>query len=104
MILADENIDANMVSMLRSHGIEVSSVAENNRGISDAEVIELSKNPPKIILTEDKDFGEWVYAHNENEISVILLRYKVEDSQTILSLLLKLIETRGDDLFGKTHS
>lgn len=49
MILADENIDANMVSMLRSHGIKVSSVAENNRGISDAEVIELSKNPPKII-------------------------------------------------------
>ena len=101
MIIADENIDANMVSTLRSHGIEVFSIAENHRGVSDAEVIQLSKNPPKIILTEDKDFGEWVYAHNENEISVLLLRYKTQESEIIISLLLKLIETRGKDLFGK---
>lgn len=65
MILADENIDANLITFLRAEGIEVYSVRENHQGITDAEVIELSKHPPRIILTEDKDFGEWVYAHKE---------------------------------------
>jgi len=73
MILADEYIDGYLVSMLRSKNIEVCHIQDNHRGVSDKEVILLSKNPPRIILTEDKDFGEWVYAHNEKEISVILL-------------------------------
>jgi len=64
-------------------------------------VILLSKNPPSIILTEDKDFGEWVYAHQERNISVILLRYKVRETEDIISILLNLIQSKADDLFGK---
>ena len=91
MILADENIDAHMVSILR----------ENHRGIPDEEVISLSKEPPRIILTEDKDFGEWVYAHQEQNISVILLRYQAQESEQIISILLELLKNKGNDLSGK---
>jgi predicted nuclease of predicted toxin-antitoxin system len=101
MILADENIDAKMVSILRSKNIEVVHIKEDHRGVSDEEIIRLSKNPPRIILTEDKDFGEWVYAHKEHDISVILLRYSFQEAQDIVSLLLNLIESRGNDLYGK---
>jgi len=71
MILADENIDSHLVSILRSNNFEVSHIKEDYPGVSDKEVILLSKNPPRIILTEDKDFGEWVYSHKERNISVI---------------------------------
>ncbi|MDN5212210.1 DUF5615 family PIN-like protein [Fulvivirgaceae bacterium BMA12] len=101
MILADENIDFNIITHLRSKGIEVYSIKENHPGISDKQVITLSKNEPRIILTEDKDFGEWVYAHDEKGISVILLRYQFGDTDLILSILVELIESRKDDLFGK---
>jgi predicted nuclease of predicted toxin-antitoxin system len=101
MILADENIDTQMVSILRSRNIEVTHIKEDHRGISDEEVIQLSKTPPKIILTEDKDFGEWVYAHKEYDISVILLRYSFPQTENIVSILLNLLENRGKDLFGK---
>ena len=60
---------------------------ENHPGIADEQVIALSKDPPRIILTEDKDFGEWVYAHNEKYISVILLRYQYEETNLILNHL-----------------
>lgn len=60
MILADENIDH---SLIRESGIDVYSVYEEQRGITDKDIIEFSRNPPRIILTEDKDFGEWVFAH-----------------------------------------
>jgi len=101
MILADENIDTKIVSVLRSKNIEVIHIKENHQGVTDKEVISISKNPPRIILTEDKDFGEWVYAHNERDISVILLRYGFSEAQRIVSILLDLLEMRGNDLFGK---
>jgi predicted nuclease of predicted toxin-antitoxin system len=62
MILADENIDHSLIEAIREIGIEVLSIYEMNRGIKDEFIIELSRNPPRIILTEDKDFGEWVFA------------------------------------------
>lgn len=101
MILADENIDHRVIVALRKGGIQVLSVRESYQGISDAEVIELSKNPYRLILTEDKDFGEWVYAHNERTISVILLRYHISETQQIIDLLLSLILDKGERLFGK---
>jgi len=101
MILADENIDTQLVSILRSSNIEVSHIKEDHRGVSDVEVIRISKEPPRIILTEDKDFGEWVYAHKEQNISVILLRYAFQELPKIVSILINLLESRGDDLYGK---
>jgi predicted nuclease of predicted toxin-antitoxin system len=58
MILADENIDARIISFLRASKIKIYSIIENNPGISDEEVILLAKENNQIILTEDKDFGE----------------------------------------------
>ena len=67
MILADENISQEIILALRNIGIEVYSIYETNRGISDDEIIQLSRNPPRIILTEDKDFGEWVFSHHTRQ-------------------------------------
>ena len=67
----------------------------------DEAVIALSKNPPRIILTEDKDFGEWVYAHHEQQISVIFLRYHVSERAKIMRILLELIRQKGEELYGK---
>jgi len=58
VILADENIDYPLIEAIRGIGIEVYSIFELNRGMMDETVIEFSRAPPRIILTEDKDFGE----------------------------------------------
>ncbi|MEQ9467351.1 MAG: DUF5615 family PIN-like protein [Ekhidna sp.] len=100
MILADENIDSRLVSFLRENGIKVAHVKEVRPGISDKEVIEISKNTSQIILTEDKDFGEWVYAHKEKSISVILLRYSSQ-AKLISKVLVDLIKSKNEDLIGK---
>jgi predicted nuclease of predicted toxin-antitoxin system len=101
MILADENIDYKVVEALRNATIFTESVFENYRGYSDAQIVQLSKNPKRIILTEDKDFGEWVYSHKETEISVILLRYSFSERNEIIEILLDLILSKGEELFGK---
>jgi len=62
IILADENIDHRIIEAIQGIGIEVQAVYFTNRGISDLEVIAWAKTPPpKVILTEDKDFGKLVF-------------------------------------------
>lgn len=101
MIIADENIDHRIISSIRNFGIDVYSIYENNRGVRDEDIISFSKNPPKIILTEDKDFGEWVFAHQVNDISVIFLRYHFQDTELIIKTLEKLLHNNINQLFGK---
>ena len=100
MILADENIDHGIIAALRAEGYVVTSVYESHRSLSDESIIQLSRNPPRIILTEDKDFGEWVFAHGIRDISVILLRYQFRDTGALLATLLELLRTRLPHLTG----
>jgi predicted nuclease of predicted toxin-antitoxin system len=100
MILADENIDHSLIEAIREIGIEVLSIYEMNRGIKDEFIIELSRNPPRIILTEDKDFGEWVFAHHVSNISVLFLRYDFKDTPSMKRILTQLLSERINELFG----
>ena len=100
MILADENIDHSIIDALRVAGYSVTSVYELHRGMTDESIIQFSRNPPRIILTEDKDFGEWVFAHGIRDISVIFLRYHFRDTAALLATLLELLRTRLPNLTG----
>ncbi len=100
MILADENIDRHFIEALRGNGFDVLSIREEHPGVSDSHVIELARANQRIILTEDKDFGEWVYAHHVKDISVVLLRYAPRDSDHILEVLLDLLRARLESLRG----
>ena len=73
--LADESCDFLIVRTLRSAEYDVLSVAESFPSASDQEVLQYAANKKLILLTEDKDFGEWVFAHGENVSGVILIRF-----------------------------
>ena len=62
-ILADENVDYQIIKNLRNKGFNVISILENYRGTPDKEVLNLAMNKEALLLTEDKDFGEWIFAH-----------------------------------------
>lgn len=83
MILADENIHTFTIKTLREAGFDIISVSELSKGIKDEQVIQWAVSNNYMILTEDKDFGEWVFAHHIANLSVILLRYSFEEYQKI---------------------
>ena len=101
MIIADENINHRIILEIRKIPLNVISIQEEYSGISDEEVIEFSKNPPRLIITEDKDFGEWVFAHDVRDISVIFLRYHHSQLIEIISILVSLLKQNLTQLFGK---
>ena len=97
-LLADENIDQFIISGLRNAGYSVYSVREGNAGISDAEVIDLAIEKKALILSEDRDFGEWVFAHHRKTLGVILLRYQFPDREKLLEALMTVLQKYGNRL------
>jgi predicted nuclease of predicted toxin-antitoxin system len=73
--LADESCDFAAVRALRTAGFDVLAVVERCPGATDDEVIALSVREGRVLLTEDKDFGQLVFAANRESAGVILIRF-----------------------------
>lgn len=68
--------------------------------MDDSAVIDLSMREGRILITEDKDFGQLVYAHGQASCGVILIRYpalfRAKLSQDIVALVEQAREHLGE--------
>lgn len=62
--LADENFPGPSVFYLRKREIDISWIAEISPGVSDVDVVNLSNDQKRTILTHDSDYGELIFRHN----------------------------------------
>ena len=94
--LANENFPLPSITFLRHAGYNISSVSEQYPGISDYKVIGKAKVDNLIILTFDKDYGEIIFKHGqENPPAVIFFRFKGENPEMAGQLLIDLIENKN---------
>ena len=92
MILADENIHGYIITTLRDAGFEVISVRELTPGIKDESVIQMALQNNWLLLTQDKDFGEWVFAHHIENLTVLFLRFSIGEFRDIAQTLVHLLK------------
>ena len=93
--LADESCDFLVVRKLRSAEYDVLSVAESFPSASDQQILEHAFKEKRILLTEDKDFGEWVFAHGEKIAGVILIRYPGNARARLGDEIILLVDDHG---------
>jgi predicted nuclease of predicted toxin-antitoxin system len=62
-VLADENVPAATVRVLRDAGIDVRSASEEMPGTADAVLLALARDEGRLLLTFDRDYGELIYRH-----------------------------------------
>lgn len=98
--LADECCDSGVIANLRADGHEVAYVIEGQRGISDDNVLRIAFDEGRILLTEDKDFGELVYRLNKPAFGIVLLRIDIEERRKKWSRLKALIDHHEAHLHG----
>ena len=98
--LADESCDFIVVKALRAAGHDVLIVSEIAPRAEDSEVIELALKEKRILLTEDKDFGQLVYAHGQKTLGVIFLRFPFSARQQISGEVSNLVKQKGESLVG----
>lgn len=72
--LADEGVDLAIVKALRDGGHDVRWTAEDMEGAKDSVVLEAAVRDARILITEDKDFGEIVHRQRRVHRGVILVR------------------------------
>jgi predicted nuclease of predicted toxin-antitoxin system len=73
--LAEESCDYRVVRALRAAGHDVKAVIELAPGAADSAIFEMAEREERIFVTEDRDFGQLVYAGPTAAAGVILLRY-----------------------------
>jgi len=90
--LANENYPFPSIKILREHGYDVKSVAEDSFGIADTDVLNIAKNEDRIILTLDKDYGELIFKYNAGTPpAVVFYRYKGVSPEFAGNILLEIM-------------
>jgi predicted nuclease of predicted toxin-antitoxin system len=72
--LADECVAAMLVERLRAVGHDVLYMAETHAGADDSTVLGFASGEERLLLTEDKDFGELIFRLRKSVPGVVLLR------------------------------
>lgn len=90
--LADESLEYRIVTYLRKKGYNVTSVAEKFPSIADTAVMSKAVSENRIILTNDKDFGELVFVNHLQHKGIILFRFKKESIQNKINALESLLK------------
>ena len=83
---------------LQEAGHDVATVAEVAPSADDTVVIDIAVHENRILLTEDKDFGQLVYASGSRSCGIILLRYPFPARAAIARKLVELVSEKGEQL------
>jgi predicted nuclease of predicted toxin-antitoxin system len=73
--LADESCAGSVIRALREAGHDVLAIAQLAKGETDAQVLERAVAEKRVVITEDRDFGEIVYARGSSSAGVIFVKF-----------------------------
>jgi len=86
-LIFDESVDARIIESIVPEYPGSLSITKSFPGIPDEEIIPIVVRHNAILITEDKDFGEWVFSHGRTIPAVILLRYHHTELMSIVGAL-----------------
>ena len=96
--LIDECTGPIVARWLRDQGHDVFSIYEQARGMHDDEIVEKAYKEDRILITNDKDFGEKIYRDRKQHKGVILLRLDDERTVNKIKTTARLLENYSDRL------
>lgn len=98
--LLDQSTDARLIVYLRSHGHDATRIAADYPGgLPDSEVLAIAVREDRILITDDRDFGELVFAQRQIHAGVIYLRLgEYADLTTKTARLAYILDHYGDQL------
>ena len=95
--LANENVTATVIQVLRQRGHDVLSVKESMRSEKDDVILARAQAEQRIVVTHDKDFGEVAFRSQlPASCDVILFRLAGSDPDTDNRRILEALEGRTD--------
>lgn len=96
--LVDECTGPAVARWLRRQHHDVLSAYEQFRGADDDRILQRADAENRILITNDKDFGELIYRGRERHKGVILLRLEDERVDNKIAVLQRLLDLYADRL------
>lgn len=96
--LVDECTGPNVTAWLRMQGHDVLAASESLRGEDDESILRTAHLENRILLTNDKDFGEKVMRERRPHVGVVLLRLDDERAANKIDIMDKLLKWHADRL------
>ena len=96
--IVDECTGPTVAKWLRQQGHDVFSVYDDARGLSDSEIIQLAYTETRILITNDKDFGEKIFRELHPHRGVIFLRLENERAHNKIAVISQLLTTYANQL------
>jgi len=96
--IADVNVEKAIVDYLSDNGYDVKWVPDFNCEIVDEDLLEIANKEKRILITNDKDFGELIFLQKKLSTGIILIRIKGQKADDKVRLIKKLLQTYSDKL------
>lgn len=98
--VADESCDYAAVRALRAADYDVIAVAEAAPQTEDPDVLALAYQEDRILLTEDKDFGQLVFSVGQRAAGVVLFRFPPSARDELGQAVVEMCRRLGEGLRG----
>ena len=97
--LLDESAEFRIAAFLRQRGHQVTAIAHDYpASLADEQVLEIARNEDRILITNDRDFGELIIRDRRPHAGVILFRLRTQDPQAKLRRLEEVLADYGTRL------
>ena len=96
--LVDECTGPAVARWLRQRGHDVFSVYEEARGMDDDDIIRKAFDENRILITNDKDFGEKVYREGYPHRGIVLLRLDNERASNKINTVQQLLDNYAEEI------
>lgn len=96
--IVDESTGTAVVEYLRSVGHDVLAVAEVIPQADDGDILARAVSEARILITNDKDFGELVFRSGQAHRGVVLLRLRDESSTNRVRVVKAVLEQYANRL------
>ena len=96
--IADVNVEKILVDYLIGNGYDVKWIPDYNRKMFDDELLDLANREKRILITNDKDFGEITFLQRKLSMGIILIRVKGQKAEDKVKLFKKLLQNYRDKL------
>ncbi len=102
--LVDEFVSRDVTEYLRGSGHDVLAIVEAMPGADDEDILARAVEEKRIVITNDKDFGELVFRSGQAHYGVLLLRLKDESASNQVRILSAIMSQYSDHITGQFAS
>ncbi len=96
--IADVNVEKAIVDYLSENGYDVKWVPDYDCEILDEDLSKIAKREKRILITNDKDFGELIFLQKKLSTGIVLIRVKGQQKEDKVKLIKKLLQNYSDKL------